>query len=49
LSVNVVNTFPDLIASLRESLIEFERNYGNTGGKKSAAQTQADKILGVTD
>tara|TARA_R100001440_G_scaffold642_2_gene2015 strand:- start:6974 stop:8635 length:1662 start_codon:yes stop_codon:yes gene_type:complete len=47
LSVNVVNTFPNLIASLRESLIEFERNYGNTGGSKTAAQTAADKLLGV--
>ena len=47
LSVNVVNTFPNLIASLRESLMEFERNYGNTGGSKTAAQTAADKILGL--
>tara|TARA_B100001057_G_C22871397_1_gene959079 strand:+ start:14773 stop:16425 length:1653 start_codon:yes stop_codon:yes gene_type:complete len=28
LSLNVINTFPNLIASLRESLIEFERDYG---------------------
>ena len=45
LSVNVINTFPNLIASLRESLIEFKTNYGNTGGTKSSKVDQALEII----
>ena len=41
LSLNVINTFPDLIASLRESLNEFERDYGT----QSSVVNQAVDIL----
>ena len=41
LSLNVINTFPNLIASLRESLIEFERDYGT----QSSVVNQAVDIL----
>jgi len=41
LSLNVINTFPNLIASLRESLIEFKRDYGT----QSSVVNQAKDIL----